>query len=110
MVQEKPEARPSKGLASGLCPPTLSRVPYLPVRLCRWALTVTRWSFLVVVVPSGHGVWIKKNYPESQELIFTPKAGQQLKNGKEVPSTFYGPVVAKMHNNHIHWAAPKAKS
>jgi tape measure domain-containing protein len=48
--------------------------------------------------------WIKANFPNSKELIFTPAGGRQIRNGSE--HTYSG-VTARDHQNHIHWAYDK---
>jgi hypothetical protein len=45
--------------------------------------------------------WIKSNYPNSRELIYTPAGGRQLQNGQE---TTWRPEIAKAHWDHVHWA------
>lgn len=45
--------------------------------------------------------WIRGNYPDSRELIFSPAGGQQIWNGR--PHLFTGAVVAD-HFDHVHWA------
>lgn len=45
--------------------------------------------------------WIKKNYPDSRELIYSPMGGQQLQNGSNY---FWGDPVRSMHWDHVHWA------
>jgi hypothetical protein len=45
--------------------------------------------------------WIKKNYPNSRELIYSPAGGRQLLNGRE---HFWGGAVRSQHFNHVHWA------
>ena len=45
--------------------------------------------------------WLKQNYPNSKELIYSPANGRQLQNGKE---HFWGEPVRSAHFNHVHWA------
>lgn len=45
--------------------------------------------------------WLKQNYPNSKELIYSPAGARQLQNGKE---HFWGGSVRAMHWNHVHWA------
>ena len=45
--------------------------------------------------------WIKANYPNSRELIYTPMGNRQLQNGRE---TTWGAAVAAQHWDHVHWA------
>jgi len=45
--------------------------------------------------------WIHKNYPNSRELIFSPKGARQIWNGR--PHVFRG-ITKAMHYNHVHWA------
>jgi hypothetical protein len=45
--------------------------------------------------------WIAANYPQSEELIFSPMGARQLKNGK---SHVYSAPTKADHYNHIHWA------
>lgn len=47
--------------------------------------------------------WIKANYPNSRELIFSG-GNTQIKNGKVVPSSYFGAKTMSEHTNHIHWA------
>ena len=44
--------------------------------------------------------WIKANYPNSKELIFSPAGARQLYNG--APHV-YGEPTKSMHYNHVHW-------
>ena len=39
------------------------------------------------------------------ELIYTPAADHQIKDGHAVPASFYAEVAAA-HYNHVHWAMP----
>jgi hypothetical protein len=45
--------------------------------------------------------WIKKNYPNSSELIFSPMGNRQVWNGKE---HLYSGVTRADHWDHVHWA------
>lgn len=45
--------------------------------------------------------WIRKNYPNSRELIFSPMGMEQIWNGR--PHIYSDPVKAE-HYNHVHWA------
>lgn len=45
--------------------------------------------------------WIRSHYPQSRELIYTPKGIRQVWNGKP---HIYSQAVAKGHYNHVHWA------
>lgn len=45
--------------------------------------------------------WLKKNYPNSKELIYSPAGGRQLQNGRE---HYWGGAVRAQHWDHVHWA------
>jgi hypothetical protein len=45
--------------------------------------------------------WLRKNYPNSRELIFSPMGSEQIKDGK---SHVYSGAVKRIHYNHVHWA------
>ncbi|WNN95013.1 tape measure protein [Microbacterium phage Magritte] len=45
--------------------------------------------------------WLKENYPNSRELIFSPAGNRQLQNGRE---HFWGGAVRAQHWDHVHWA------
>lgn len=45
--------------------------------------------------------WLKENYPNSRELIFSPAGNRQLQNGRE---HFWGGAVRNQHWDHVHWA------
>lgn len=45
--------------------------------------------------------WIRANYPNSRELIFSPKGSRQIHNGR--PHVYSGAVRAT-HYDHVHWA------
>jgi hypothetical protein len=45
--------------------------------------------------------WIRQNYPNSRELIYSPAGGRQLQNGKNY---FWGEPVRSQHWSHVHWA------
>lgn len=45
--------------------------------------------------------WIRANYPNSKELIFSPAGNRQIHNGK--PHTYTG-VTRADHFDHVHWA------
>lgn len=45
--------------------------------------------------------WLRKNYMNSREIIFSPAGGQQIWNGQ--PHVFSG-ITKQMHYNHVHWA------
>jgi hypothetical protein len=44
--------------------------------------------------------WIRKNYPDSHELIFSPAGGRQIYRGR--PHVYSG-VTKAMHYDHVHW-------
>jgi hypothetical protein len=44
--------------------------------------------------------WIRKNYPDSRELIFSPAGGRQLYRGR---NHMYTGITKSMHYNHVHW-------
>lgn len=44
--------------------------------------------------------WIKANYPDSKEIIFSPAGGQQVYKGKNF---MYPEPTRSMHFNHVHW-------
>lgn len=45
--------------------------------------------------------WIRQNYPNSRELIYSPAGNRQLQNGQ---NHFWGEPVRSQHWNHVHWA------
>lgn len=45
--------------------------------------------------------WIKVNYPNSKELIYSPMGNRQIWNGKE---HFYNEPTRGDHWDHVHWA------
>jgi phage-related protein len=45
--------------------------------------------------------WIRNNYPNSRELIFSPKGSRQIHNGR--PHVYSG-AVKRTHYDHVHWA------
>lgn len=45
--------------------------------------------------------WIRRNYPGSRELIFSPKGNRQIHNGRP---HFYTGAVRNTHYDHVHWA------
>lgn len=45
--------------------------------------------------------WIRANYPNSRELIFSPKGRRQIWNGQ--PHVYTG-AVRNTHYDHVHWA------
>jgi phage-related protein len=45
--------------------------------------------------------WIRQNYPNSRELIFSPAGSRQIHNGR--PHVYSG-VTKAMHYDHVHWA------
>ena len=71
-------------------------------------------AITAVGTPSMHGMgraiditpsmaifeWIKKNFPSSAELIYSPAGDRQLLNGREYR---YGEPTRSMHYNHVHW-------
>lgn len=44
--------------------------------------------------------WLVANYPQSEEIIFTPAGGRQISGGK--PHLYSG-QTAKDHYSHVHW-------
>jgi hypothetical protein len=46
--------------------------------------------------------WIAQNFPNSTELIHNPNGS--IKNGKQVPPSFWGLATWLAHMNHVHWA------
>ena len=44
--------------------------------------------------------WIKKNYPNSTELIYSPAGNQQLYKGH---NKYYTGITRSNHFNHVHW-------
>lgn len=48
--------------------------------------------------------WIKRVFPNSAELIYSPAGGRQLRNGREY---MWGNPVRDMHFDHVHWALAK---
>lgn len=45
--------------------------------------------------------FLRSNYGNSREIIYSPANGQQIKNGR---NHMYGGAVRSMHFNHVHWA------
>lgn len=45
--------------------------------------------------------WIKVNYPNSKEIIYSPAGNRQVWNGKE---HFYNEPTRGDHWDHVHWA------
>jgi len=45
--------------------------------------------------------WIRSNFPNSRELIYSPANGRQLQNGAP---KFWGEPVRSQHFDHVHWA------
>lgn len=45
--------------------------------------------------------WLRANFPNSRELIYSPAGGRQLQNGSNY---MWGGAVRDMHWNHVHWA------
>lgn len=45
--------------------------------------------------------WIKQNFPQSRELIFSPAGAGQVNNGRP---HFYTGAIRNMHWDHVHWA------
>jgi len=45
--------------------------------------------------------WIRKNFPNSRELIYSPAGGRQLQNGQ---NKLWGEPVRSNHWDHVHWA------
>lgn len=45
--------------------------------------------------------WIAANFPQSEELIFSPMGARQIKNGQ---SHVYSEPTKSDHYDHIHWA------
>lgn len=45
--------------------------------------------------------WLKQNFPNSRELIYSPAGSRQLQNGRE---HFWGGAVRAQHWDHVHWA------
>lgn len=48
--------------------------------------------------------WIKRVFPQSAELIYSPAGNRQLRNGREY---YWGNPVRDMHFDHVHWALAK---
>jgi hypothetical protein len=48
--------------------------------------------------------WLRANYPNSRELIFSPAGARQIHNGR--PHVYTG-ITKRMHYNHVHWAYDK---
>lgn len=48
--------------------------------------------------------WLRENFPNSNELIYSPAGAKQLYRGK---SHVYGEPTKGMHYNHIHWGFAK---
>lgn len=46
--------------------------------------------------------WIKANYPNSKEIIYSPAGSRQVWNGKE---HLYSEPTKSDHYDHVHWAA-----
>lgn len=51
--------------------------------------------------------WIRENYPNSRELIFSPAGNRQIHNGK--PHTYTG-ITRAQHFDHVHWAVESLAS
>jgi hypothetical protein len=45
--------------------------------------------------------WLVTNYPQSQEIIFSPMGAKQIWNGQP---HVYGEPTKSDHYNHVHWA------
>jgi len=45
--------------------------------------------------------WLRRNYPNSRELIYSPMGSEQIKDGRS--HVYTGPVKA-IHWSHVHWA------
>lgn len=45
--------------------------------------------------------WIRSNYPNSRELIYSPAGSRQIRNGMNY---FWGEPVRSQHWDHVHWA------
>ena len=45
--------------------------------------------------------WLRQNYGDSNEIIYSPANGRQIHNGS---NHMYSGAVRAMHYNHIHWA------
>ena len=56
-----------------------------------------------VDVPPSMAVfeWLRRSYPNSRELIFSPAGGRQIHNGR--PHVYSG-ITKAMHYDHVHWA------
>lgn len=48
--------------------------------------------------------WLRKNFPNSRELIYSPAGNRQLRNGQNY---FWGEPVRSDHFDHVHWAMRK---
>lgn len=48
--------------------------------------------------------WIRKYYPDSHELIYSPAGGRQLYRGR--PHMYTG-ITKSMHYDHVHWGYDK---
>lgn len=48
--------------------------------------------------------WIKRAFPGSAELIYSPAGASQLRNGSPY---YWGDPVRSMHWDHVHWALAK---
>jgi hypothetical protein len=49
----------------------------------------------------GYFEWIVANYPNSEEIIYSPAGARQIHNGQ--PHVYTG-VTKADHYNHVHWA------
>lgn len=49
--------------------------------------------------------WIRSNFGQSSEIIYSPAGGRQVKNGR---NHYYTGAVRRMHFNHVHWANQRA--
>ncbi len=45
--------------------------------------------------------WLVQNYPQSQEIIYSPAGNRQIKNGQP---HLYGEPTRSGHFTHVHWA------
>lgn len=45
--------------------------------------------------------WLRENFPNSRELIYSPANGRQLQNGR---NHMWGQPVRNQHFSHVHWA------
>lgn len=48
--------------------------------------------------------FLRSNYANSREIIYSPGGGRQIKNGRNY---YYTGAVRRMHFNHVHWANTK---